>query len=91
MNKPNNHRESHTMNTIQGLDLLRCPHCAPTDGGHLKTLRDGWLSCSDCHRNYPVVQDIPVMLPEEGDRWINTPSDELPVIESHNRFVASAN
>ncbi len=72
------------------LELLRCPHCATNAGGALTMQRKNWLTCGDCARNYPVVQDIPVMLPEEGDRWLNTALDDLPVIEKHDRFVAAA-
>ncbi|WP_372799161.1 Trm112 family protein [Litorivivens sp.] len=70
------------------LELLRCPHCAPQEAGALVEIRKDWLSCSDCKRNYPIVQCIPVMLPQEGDRWRNTQAADLPVIESHNRFVS---
>lgn len=73
------------------LELLRCPHCAQADKGKLVVTRDEWLTCNDCHRHYPVVQGIPVMLPEEGDRWQDAVPAELPVIEEHNRFVAAAN
>lgn len=72
------------------LEILRCPHCAPSDGGTLTVLREDWLSCGDCQRKYPVVQDIPVMLPEEGDKWRDLASDDLPSIETHDRFVSAA-
>ena len=72
------------------LEILRCPHCAPGGGGQLTFIREDWLHCQDCQRHYPVVQDIPVMLPEEGDRWQGTAEAELPVIESHDRFVSAA-
>ena len=49
-----------------------------------------WLACGDCNRQYPVVQGIPVMLPEEGDRWQGKTADELPEIDSHDRFVSAA-
>lgn len=72
------------------IEILRCPHCAPTDGGKLSVLKAQWLECGDCHRNYPIVQGIPVMLPEEGDRWKDVAEADLPVIEDHDRFVSIA-
>jgi uncharacterized protein YbaR (Trm112 family) len=47
----------------------------------LELVRDGtWLVCQepDCGRKYPIREDIPVMLIEEGDKWISTPAEELP-------------
>jgi uncharacterized protein YbaR (Trm112 family) len=69
------------------LEILRCPYCVsgPTrkegdDPGQLELVNGVWLVCQepDCGRKYPIKEDIPVMLIEEGDRWINTPVDELP-------------
>jgi LPXTG-motif cell wall-anchored protein len=37
-----------------------------------------WLICGDCDRAYPIREDIPVMLIEEGDRYRGVPRDELP-------------
>jgi uncharacterized protein YbaR (Trm112 family) len=44
-------------------------------------MRDGsWLVCQepDCGRKYPIKEDIPVMLIDEGDRWIDTAVEDLP-------------
>lgn len=69
------------------LDILRCPHCVsgPTrkpgdDPGRLELVREEWLVCqeADCGRKYPIKEDIPVMLIDEGDKWIDTPVEELP-------------
>jgi hypothetical protein len=38
-----------------------------------------WLICRDCDRKYPIRDDIPVMLIEEGDRFRDVPREELPV------------
>jgi uncharacterized protein YbaR (Trm112 family) len=45
------------------LDILVCPICkAP-----VKVVTDGsGLKCQQCKRVYPIRDDIPVMLPEEG-------------------------
>ncbi len=69
------------------LDILRCPYCVsgPTrkpgqDPGRLALVRSTWLICQepDCGRKYPIKEDIPVMLIEEGDKWIDTAIEELP-------------
>jgi len=45
------------------LEILRCPVCReavtplPADAG---------LECTGCHRVYPIVDGIPVMLAEEA-------------------------
>jgi len=47
--------------------------------GILKLYKDTWLICRDCGRKYPIVEDIPVMLVDEGDKWKNTEDKDLPV------------
>ncbi len=62
------------------LEILRCPvdvHNGP-NGGMLDLVRDNWLVCRDCGRKFPIKNDIPVMLIEEGDKWQKTPVDQLP-------------
>ncbi len=63
------------------LEILRCPHCVRDKPGMLKLVKDTWLVCQepDCKRKYPIRDDIPVMLIDVGDKWINTPEDALPV------------
>lgn len=61
------------------LDILRCPNCV-RDGpaaGMLDLTKDVWLVCRDCGRKYPIKDDIPVMLIEEGDKYRQTPVDQL--------------
>ncbi len=62
------------------MEILRCPACVQKDddAGHLELIRDVWLVCQTCGRKYPIRDDIPVMLIEEGDRWRDTPIEELP-------------
>lgn len=70
------------------LEILRCPYCVSgdtrkpgDDPGRLELVRDGaWLICqeADCHRKYPIKEDIPVMLIDEGDKWINVKVEDLP-------------
>jgi uncharacterized protein YbaR (Trm112 family) len=61
------------------LKILRCPVCVREKTGALVLHQDCWLVCQDCGRKYPIVEDIPVMLIEEGDKWLNTAVDQLPV------------
>lgn len=69
------------------LEILRCPACVsgPTrregpDPGQLELVRDVWLVCRepDCGRKYPVRDDVPVMLIDEGDKYRDVPIAELP-------------
>ncbi len=63
------------------LEILRCPVCVREEGktGELILHRDTWLLCKDCSRKYPILEDIPVMLIDEGDKWVETAKEELPV------------
>ena len=61
------------------LAILRCPACVKETGGQLTLVKDSWLVCQDCGRKYPIVDDIPVMLIDQGDRWRETSVDALPV------------
>ena len=61
------------------LEILRCPNCVSEKDGMLQLYKDAWLICQDCKRKYPIVDDIPVMLIDEGDKWIQTPEGQLPV------------
>lgn len=61
------------------IEILRCPNCVRTTGGTLTLHKSAWFVCHDCGRKYPIVDDIPVMLIEEGDKWIGTAEGDLPV------------
>lgn len=63
----------------QLLEILRCPACVREKDGLLDRPNDSWLVCQDCGRKYPIRDDIPVMLIEEGDKWVNTAPEALPV------------
>jgi uncharacterized protein YbaR (Trm112 family) len=60
------------------LDILRCPACVREKDGLLKLYQDNWLICTDCDRKYPIVDEIPVMLIDEGDKWIQVKEIDLP-------------
>jgi hypothetical protein len=68
------------------LEILRCPACVsgPTrkpgvDPGKLELYQGVWLICqeSDCGRKYPIIDEIPRMLIEIGDRYVGTAKEEL--------------
>jgi uncharacterized protein YbaR (Trm112 family) len=61
------------------LEILRCPVCVQEERGMLRLVSDSWLVCETCDRKYPIVDDIPIMLIDEGDKWRQTAVDELPV------------
>jgi len=61
------------------LDILRCPVCVREKEGLLVLEKKSWLVCQDCDRKYPIVDDIPVMLIDEGDKWVKTSVEDLPV------------
>jgi len=61
------------------LEILRCPACVREKDGLLNLTRESWLVCQDCGRKYPIVEDIPVMLIDEGDKWVSTSIENLPV------------
>jgi hypothetical protein len=61
------------------LEILRCPACVREKDGLLDLYKDSWLICRDCGRKYPIVEDIPVMLIDEGDKWKAIEKDSLPI------------
>jgi hypothetical protein len=61
------------------LEILRCPNCVREKDGLLEYYKESWLICQDCGRKYPIRDDIPVMLIDEGDKWRETPKEELTV------------
>jgi uncharacterized protein YbaR (Trm112 family) len=61
------------------LEILRCPVCVHEDKGDLNMVGESWLVCANCGRKYPVVDDIPIMLIDEGDKWVQTAVEQLPI------------
>lgn len=61
------------------IDILRCPHCVQNSDGMLEFYKESWFICQDCGRKYPVRQDIPVMLIDEGTKWMESNKEDLPI------------
>jgi len=66
------------------MEILRCPVAVHfkdkgDDPGRLRLVKGCWLVCDDSGYKYPIRDGIPEMLPETGERWKDTPEDELPV------------
>ncbi len=61
------------------LEILRCPVCVQESKGLLEFYKETWLICQDCGRKYPVRDSIPVMLIDEGDKWIQVEKADLPI------------
>jgi len=73
------------------LGILRCPSCVGKgpDAGHLDRAGN-WLICQECDRAYPIRDNIPVMLIEEGDRFRGVPRAELPEVPPPEVPVATS-
>jgi uncharacterized protein len=67
------------------LEILRCPVAVHytdkgSDPGRLELIHDGtWLVCMDSGYKYPVIDDIPVLLVDVGEKYREMPVEDLPV------------
>ena len=61
------------------LAILACPACK----NKVTLVADKWLVCQnqECRRKYPIKDGIPIMLVEEGDKYIHVTAEELAKIE----------
>ncbi len=61
------------------LEILACPACRTK----VKLEREFWLVCQNeqCRRKYPIVEDIPVLLTEEGDKYIDIEVEDLDITQ----------
>jgi uncharacterized protein YbaR (Trm112 family) len=69
---------------LELLEILRCPVAVQSkqfgdNPGQLTLVHNCWLVSADSNMKYPIRDGIPVMLIEEGEKWKNTPVDQLPV------------
>ena len=72
------------------LDILACPMCKkhPLELIEIKTKNDeiveGAIYCTSCKRHYLIIEEIPVMLPDElrdkkqEDEFLKRNKDSLP-------------
>lgn len=65
------------------LELLRCPVAVRSnekggDPGRLRLVRDYWLVCDESGMKYPIIDGIPIMLIEEGEKWRSVAEGDLP-------------
>ncbi|NLX36991.1 MAG: Trm112 family protein [Chloroflexi bacterium] len=58
------------------LAILVCPSCRTK----LQLIGEHWLVCTnpDCSRKYPIIDDIPNLLIEEGTKYIHVQISDLP-------------
>lgn len=66
------------------LEILRCPVAVHytdkgDDPGRLRLVHDCWLVCDDSGYKYPIVDDIPVMLVDVGEKYRDVSEEDLPV------------
>ena len=66
------------------LDILRCPVAVHytdkgSDPGKLRLVRDVWLVCDDSGYKYPIVDGIPRMMVDIGEKYKAVAEDDLPV------------
>jgi len=61
------------------LAILACPACKTK----VQLVADKWLVCQnpECRRKYPIKDDIPIMLIEEGDKYVDVPVEDLEGME----------
>jgi uncharacterized protein YbaR (Trm112 family) len=78
--------EEYSMVSQDLLEILRCPYCVSgetrrpgDDPGRLQLINHVWLVCTEtgCNRKYPIREDIPIMLIEEGDKYREVPVEKL--------------
>ena len=61
------------------LAILACPACKTK----VKLVADKWLVCQnpECRRKYPIRDDIPIMLIEEGSKYVDVSEEDIARME----------
>ncbi len=61
------------------LAILACPACKT----RVELVADKWLVCQnpECRRKYPIKDGIPIMLIEEGSKYVDVSVEELEKME----------
>ena len=57
------------------LAILVCPACKTK----VELVKETWLVCGneECNRKYPIRDGIPIMLIEEGDKYVDVATEDL--------------
>jgi uncharacterized protein YbaR (Trm112 family) len=57
------------------LAILACPSCKTK----VELVKESWLVCTndECRRKYPIRDGIPIMLIEEGDKYVEVDVEDL--------------
>lgn len=58
-----------TMLPLELLLILACPICKRE---LIQTGDGSFLQCQPCNREYPVIEGIPMLLPEQSDSALHT-------------------
>jgi len=65
------------------LEFFRCPEAVHDktrdDPGRLRLAHGCWLVCDESGLKYPVIDGIPILLIEEGQKWRSVAESDLPV------------
>lgn len=66
------------------LKILRCPVAVHytdkgDDPGRLELVHGCWLVCADSSYKYPIIEGIPIMLVEVGEKYKSVAVENLPV------------
>jgi uncharacterized protein YbaR (Trm112 family) len=66
------------------LEFYRCPLAVHftdrgDDPGRLELVKGCWLVSAESGYKYPIRDGIPILLKDEGEKWKDTPVDDLPV------------
>lgn len=61
-------------------EVLACPVAVDQGkSGDLKIYKDSWLISKESNCKYPIVDGIPIMLPEVGEKYKSFKQSDLPV------------